>query len=209
MRVLAVLTCGALVACAEADPAATTDTADVAAPAPTTAAPSARAADEVLTAADLPEGWSEVPAVESATGDDSCLSGLRAPGGPFDAALTRTATFTAGGIGPFLVASVVERPAEQVLPAVDDVLVACDGQQSATGSTTTVQAAPVDGLPPSALAVRGSDLTEDGSGVRFVLAAAGTEAATVMVFGVTPLGEFDEDVAATALDAAYARLPAS
>lgn len=173
------------------------------------AAPTPGATGAVLTVADLPEGWSQVPAGDSSAGGDSCLDRLAAPGGPFDATVAQTVTFTAGGIGPFLGASVVRRPAEQVLPAVDAVLVACDGQTSAEGFTTNLQAAPVDGMPPDAFAVRGSDLAQDGSGVRYVVTAAGTDAATVLVVVVTPLGDVDEALVSDALSTAHARLPTS
>lgn len=158
---------------------------------------------------DLPEGWSEVPADDSDTGGDSCLDRLAVTGGPFDPAAVRSVAFAAGGIGPFLAASVVERPAEQVLPALDEVLVGCDGQTTVSGFTTSIEPVQADGLPPGALAVRGSDTAGDGSGVRYVVTAAGTDAATVMVVGITPLGEVDVALVADALATATARLPAS
>ena len=203
------LALAALCGCGAGGPTAPTATPEAAPPGPATQTPAA--AEAVLTVDDLPEGWSVVPAEsdsDSGAGD-SCLDRLGAAGGPFDSSVAQTVTFTAGGIGPFLAASVVERPAEQVLPAVDDVLVTCDGQTSEDGLTTTVEPAAIDGLPPDALAVRGADLGEDGSGVRYVVAAAGTGAATVMVLVVTPLGDVDEALVADAVNTAYARLPTS
>lgn len=225
-RLLAPLALSALCACGATSPSATGGTPEVASSQSSVQTPASSAAAEppavqtpgakpsdatpaVLTVDDLPDGWSEVPAADSSTGGDSCLDRLRTPGGPFDATVAKTVTFTAGGIGPYLAASAVGRPAEQVLPALDEALVACDGQTSAEGLTTSVQAAPIGGLPSDALAARGSDLAQDGSGVHYVLAAAGTDAATVLVFAVTPLGEVDEALVADALNAGYSRLPTS
>lgn len=181
------------------DPSSTTS----AATAPTTQR------EPVLTLADLPAGWTEVPAEDLSEGGDSCLDRLSAPGAPFDADAVESVTFAGGPIGPYLAALVVEQPAERVLPAVDEVLVGCDRQTNAEGITTTLEAAPLDGVPPETLAVRGRDEDADGSGVRYRIAATGTDAATVLVFAVTPVGEVDAALVAGAVEAAHSRLPRS
>jgi hypothetical protein len=163
----------------------------------------------LLTADDLPGGWTMVPAADMGDAGDSCLDALGAPGGPFDLSAAPTATFAAGKIGPFLSASVVDRPAGVVLPAVNDILVACDGSKSAQGFTTRVEPASIAGLPEGSLAVHGTDETDSGSGVRYTIAATGTDEATLMVFAVTPLGEIDQTVVAGAVNVMHARLPGS
>lgn len=163
----------------------------------------------LLTADDLPDGWSEVPSAATEGADGSCLDALGASGGPFDLAVAPTATFAAGEIGPYLAGSVVDGSAETVLSAVNDVLVDCDGSTSPQGLTTTIEPASIEGLPEGSLAVRGSDEDASGSGVNFTIAAAGTEDASAMVFAVTPLGDIDDAVIAAALNAMYDRIPGS
>lgn len=103
----------------------------------------------------------------------------------------------------------VATPAEEVLPAVDDVLVACDATTGPAGFTTTIEPATIQGLPKGALAVRGTERDPSGSGVDFTLVAAGGPDRSIMVLAVTPLGEVDDSVAAAALDAMYQRLPSA
>lgn len=163
----------------------------------------------LLTAADLPDGWSLVPSADTEGTDGSCLDALGASGGPFDLAVAPSVTFAASDLGPFLAAFVVDEPAETALSAVNDILLDCDGSTSPQGFTTTIEPASIDGLPAESAAVRGSDKDGNGSGVNFTIAAAGTEDMTVMVFAVTPLGEIDEAVIAAAINAMYDRIPGS
>lgn len=161
----------------------------------------------VLGVDDLPEGWTEVPAEETESGG-GCLDALTAAGGPFDLDTAPTSAFAQSKLGPFLAAAVVEGAADDVLAEVDDVLVSCDGSEGDDGFTTVIEPAALDGLPPASLAVRGTSKDSSGSGVVFTLAAAGTNEVSVMVLAATPLGEIDDAIVATAIDAMLARAPA-
>lgn len=178
-------------------------------PSTTTRPDDARLRAALLTADDLPDGWTKVEVADVGGSGDSCLEALGAPGGPFDTSVAPTAAFGASKNGPFLAGSVVEGPAEVVLPAVNDILVSCDGSKSAAGYTTRVQPASIAGLPEDSLAVDGTDKLDGGGGVIYTIAFAGNGAATVMVFGLTPLGEIDDAVVAAAVNAMYGRLPGS
>lgn len=161
----------------------------------------------LLTTDDLPDGWTEVPVDHS--GGDSCIDDLAEPGAPFDPAVTQSVAFGAGPIGPFLVAVVVDQPAEVVLPAVDDILIACHGTTSAQGYTTTIDSASIAGLPQGSLGVHTTIKKGEGGGIRHAIAVAGTDTATVMVMAITPMGEIDETAVAAAVNAMYNRLPRS
>ena len=161
----------------------------------------------MLTTEDLPGGWSEVPTTPLDGSDGSCLDALGAPGGPFDVEVARTTAFAAGELGPFLAAALVDAPADEVLAEVDEILAACDDSTSAGGFTTTIEPAAIEGLPGDSLSVHGSDEDAAGGGVDLALVATGSSDVSMMVFAVTPLGEIDDAVVASAIDAMWKRLP--
>ncbi len=153
---------------------------------------------------DLPEGWSEVPADDE--GGGSCLDGL------FEEAIdpvgSVNASFAASELGPYLAAWVIDQPTSEVLVAVDDVLVSCNGATAPSGFTTTIDPTPVAGLPTDSLSIHGVDEDANGSQVNFAVAGAGSDVATVFVFAATPLGEIDDEVVALAVNAMANRIPA-
>lgn len=158
----------------------------------------------VLGVDDLPEGWTEVPAEETESGG-GCLDALTAPEGPFDLDAAATSAFAQSELGPFLATAAVEGAADDVLADVDDVLVSCDGSEGDDGFATMIEPAALGGLPPASLAVRGTSEDSSGSGIVFTLAAAGTDEVSVLVLAATPLGEIDDAVVVTAMDAMLAR----
>jgi len=161
--------------------------------------------DVLLTVGDLPEGWKEV------TGDDSgesasCLDRLTDPDGPFEPSSSVNRSFAEGPLGPFLLSVVTSSPADDVLVATDDVLTACDGHTTDAGFTASFEAIAIAGLPPDAIAVQGTEASDDGGSLRLVLAAAGTGSGTVFLLGLVPLGEVDEVLVGNAVDVMVDRL---
>lgn len=152
---------------------------------------------------DLPEGWSEVPVDDEEGG--SCLDGLFEEA--IDPVESVNASFAASELGPFLGAWVIDQPTSEVLAAVDDVLVSCNGATAPSGFTTTIEPTPVSGLPADSLSTHGVDEDANGSQVNFTVAGSGTDQATVFVFAATPLGEIDDEVVALAVNAMANRIP--
>ena len=182
------------------------DTGGSNAPAPAATPKKDKPAAALITAADLPKGWTAIPNADGKGRAGSCLDKLAAPGGPFDRNIAPTATFARGKIGPFLAASVVGQPADVVLPKVNTILAACNGSSSGDGLTTSIEPLSLSGLPQGSLAVRGADAGKGGH-IRYTIVAAGTGAATSFVFAVTPLGEVDNTVVVSAINAMHKRLP--
>ena len=89
------------------------------------------------------------------SGAANYLDKLAASGGPFDPDVAATATFTAGGIGPVLAASAADRPADQVLPDLDRILVSCDGTTSPEGSVIRITPAALPGTSSMSRSRRG------------------------------------------------------
>jgi hypothetical protein len=154
---------------------------------------------------DLPEGWkkSSVGTVEGS----SCLDGLFGTDRPLDPQFAATETFSAGDIGPFLSAWVVDEPVDYALVEVNDVLVGCDGTKTQSGFTTTIDPTPVPGLPDNSLSVHGADVNASGSRIDYTVAAAGSDRVTVVIFAATPLGEIDDAVISSAVNAMVGRIP--
>lgn len=155
------------------------------------------AQDALLTVADLPEGWSEVDSVGGDTGN--CLDDLTGDESPFGGSNAATASFKGGDLGPFLVASVTPVPAEEALPALDDLVVACDGARSPEGLTTTLEVVAIDGVPAGSLTVRGAQEDPAGGSVQFAIAATGGADGSAFVLALSPIEEVGEDLVAQSL----------
>ena len=159
----------------------------------------------VLSVEDLPEGWTEV--AEEGDEAGSCLDRLTDPGGPFAPSESVHRSFAASDLGPFLVAVATPSPADDVLVAVDEVLISCDGHTTEAGFTSSLEAVAIPDLPWDALSVRGTEEHEEGGSVDFVVAGAGTGQATVLVLGVTALGDIEDGLVAHAVTTMVERLP--
>lgn len=161
----------------------------------------------LLRSTDLPDGWEELPTASDEGG--SCLDALFGVGRPLDPQVAKTATFGASDSGPFIVAWVVGEPHSDVLVAINDVVVACDGATAPSGFTTTIDATPVSGLPDDSLSIHGADVNAGGARIEFTLAGAGSDLATAVVFAATPLGEIDDALIASGVNAMVGRIPPS
>ena len=159
-----------------------------------------------LALADLPDGWVAVPNGAVEGGVSPCLDMLSAPGGPLDPANARTTRFAAGPDGPFLFASVLDRPAEQTLPEIDGIVVPCDATKGPAGHALNVQGAVIDGLPADSFAAEGRN-SKDGALYRYTVVSAGTGKATAIVLLGAQSGEVDQALAAEALNTLHDRLP--
>lgn len=159
----------------------------------------------LLTADDLPDGWVEV--ADDGGESDSCLDRLTDPDGPFKPSESVNRSFAESDLGPFLLAVVTSNPADEVLVAADEVLVACDGHTTDSGFTSRFESTSIPDLPPDAMAVRGTETSEEGGSLDLVAAAAGADSGTVLVLGVTPLGDVDDVIVSDAVTTMVDRLP--
>lgn len=160
----------------------------------------------LLSVDDLPEEWEEV--ADDGSGEtDSCLDRLTNPGGPFEPSESVNRSFAESALGPFLLSVVTSKPADDVLAATDEVLSSCDGHTTDSGFTSSFESISISGLPPGAIAVRGTEESDEGGSLSLVVAAAGTGSGTVLALGVVPLGEVDEATVGDAVVTMLSRLP--
>ena len=163
--------------------------------------------EELLTVADLPDGWKTVPADDGEDGTSPCLDKLFGQGGHL-APSAGAVAFAAGPDGPFLYAGSVDRPTEQALPEIDGIVVPCDATTGPTGYALKVQGAVIPGLPSDSFAAEGTN-SKEGATFRYTVVAAGTDEATAVVLVGARTGAVDQMVVADALNAMHDRLPRS
>lgn len=159
-------------------------------------APAADAAAVLLDEADLPPGWTELPAEPlDAESAGACIDALVEPAGPFDQSDERTAdrSFSRSALGPFLMTSValpVDDPAAAVAE-VERLVLGCDGHIDADGFTTSVEPLPAPEVGEEAVAFRGTATDEGGASVGYLIAVARAGDAVVMAAQAVALGELD------------------
>jgi hypothetical protein len=167
-------------------------------PATTTTQPAAAqagAAAVLITLADLPSGWSEVPS-SGDTSSGSCLDSAILQGavpGTGSANDSATATFSQSNLGPFLIAMVTTGidNASSTFGTLASAITACNATTEA-GFTTNIDEVSVPTAGDESFAVRVDISNESGTVVQYFLETARKGDAIVVAANIVSLGDLDQ-----------------